>query len=93
MDWLDLLAVEGTLKSLLQHHSSKASVLQCSAVLIVQLSHPYMTTEKTTALIEGTFVGKVMSPLSNMLSRDLWSRVINALIQEDGSAQITQRNA
>ena len=52
-----------------------------------------MTTEKTTALIEGTFVGKVMSPLSNMLSRDLWSRVINALIQEDGSAQITQRNA
>ena len=93
MDWLDLLAVQGTLKSLLQHHSSKASVLQCSAFLIVQLSHPYMTTEKTIALIGGTYFGKVMSPLSNMLSRALWGRVINALIQEDGSAQITQRNA
>ena len=88
-----LLVVQGTLKSLLQYHSSKASVLQCSAFLIVQLSHPYMTTEKTIALIGGTYFGKVMSPLSNMLSRALWGRVINALIQEDGSAQITQRNA
>ena len=59
MDWLDLLAVQGTLKSLFQHHSSKASVLQCSAFFIVQLSHPYMTTGKTTALTRWTFVGKV----------------------------------
>ena len=69
MDWLDLLAVQGTLKSLLQHHSSKASLLQCSAFLIVQLSHPYMTTGKTIALTRRTFVGKVMSLLFNMLSR------------------------
>ena len=69
MDWLELLAVQGTLKSLLQHHSSKASVLQCSAFFIVQLSHPYMTTGKTIALIRPTFVGKVMSLLFNMLSR------------------------
>ena len=69
MDWLDLLAVQGTLKSLLQHHSSKASVLQCSAFFRVQLSHPYMTTGKTTALTRWTFVGKVMSLLFNMLSR------------------------
>ena len=69
MDWLDLLAVQGTLKSLLQHHSSKASVLRCSAVFIVQLSHPYMTTGKTIALTRCTFVGKVMSLLFNMLSR------------------------
>ena len=69
MDWLDLLAVQGTLKSLLQHHSSKASVLQCSAVFIVQLSHPYMTTGKTIALTRRTFVDKVMSLLYNMLSR------------------------
>ena len=68
MDWLDPLAVQGTLKSLLQHHSSKASVLQCSAFFIVQLSHPYMTTGKTTALTRQTFVGKVMSLLFNMLS-------------------------
>ena len=68
MDWLDLLAVQGTLKSLLQHHSSKASVLQCSAFFIVQLSHPYMTTEKTIALTRQTYVGKVMSLLLNMLS-------------------------
>ena len=61
MDWLDLLAVRGTLKSLLQHHSSKASILQCSAFFIVQLSHPYMTTGKTIALTRGTFVGKVLS--------------------------------
>ena len=69
MDWLELLAVQGTLKSLLQHHSSKASVLQCSAFLMVQLSHPYMTTGKTIALTRWTFVGKVMSLLLNMLSR------------------------
>ena len=69
MDWLDLLAVQGTLKSLLQHHSSKASILQCSAFFIVQLSHPYMTTGKTIALIRWIFVGKVMSLLFNMLSR------------------------
>ena len=69
MNWLDLLAVPGTLKSLLQHHSSKASVLQCSAFFIVQLSHPCMTTGKTIALTSRTFVGKVMSLLFNMLSR------------------------
>ena len=69
MDWLDLLAVQGTLKSLLQPHSSKASILQCSAFLMVQLSHPYMTTGKTIALTRWTFVGKVMSVLYNMLSR------------------------
>ena len=69
MDWLDLLAVQGTLKSLLQHHSSKASILWCSAFFIVQLSHPYMTTEKTIALTRWTFVGKAMSLLFNMLSR------------------------
>ena len=69
MDWLDLLAVQGTLKSFLQHHSSKASILWCSAFFIVQLSHPYMTTEKTIALARWTFAGKVMSLLFNMLSR------------------------
>ena len=69
MDWLDLLAVQGTLKSLLQHHSSKASILQHSALFTVQLSHPYMTTGKTIALTRWTFVGKVMSLLFNMLSR------------------------
>ena len=68
MDWLDLLAVQGTLKSLLQHHSSKASVLRCSAFFIVQLSHPYMTTGKTIALTRQIFVDKVMSLLFNMLS-------------------------
>ena len=67
MDWLDLLAVQGTLKSLLQHHSSKASILQLSAFFIVQLSHPYMTAGKTIALTRRTFVGKVMSLLFNML--------------------------
>ena len=67
MDWVDLLAVQGTLKSFLQHHSSKASILRCSAFFIVQLSHPYMTTGKTIALIRWTFVGKVMSLLFNML--------------------------
>ena len=69
MDWLDLLAVQGTLKSLLQHHSSKASILQCSAFFIVQLSHPYMTAGKTIALTRQTLVGKVMSLLFNELSR------------------------
>ena len=67
MDWLDLLVVQGTLKSLLQHHSSKASIFQCSAFFIVQLSHPYMTTRKTIALTRWIFVGKVMSLLFNML--------------------------
>ena len=69
MDWLDLLAVQGTLRNLLQHHSSKASILQCSAFFIVQISHPYMTTRKTIALTGWTFVDKVMSLLFNMLSR------------------------
>ena len=68
MDWLDLLAVQGTLKTLLQHHSSKVSVLQCSTFFIVQLSHPYMTTGKIIALTRQTFVGKVMFLLCNMLS-------------------------
>jgi len=69
IDWLDLLAVQGTLRSLLQHHSSKASILQCSAFFIVQLSYPYMTTGKTIALTSQTLVGKLMSLLFNMLSR------------------------
>ena len=69
MDWLDLLAVQGTLKSLLQHYSTKALILQCSAFFMVQLSYPYMTTEKTIALTRWTFVGKVMSLLFNMPSR------------------------
>ena len=69
MDWLDLYAVQGTLQSLLQHHSSKASVIQCSAFITVQLSHPYMTTGKTIALTRWTFVSKVMFLLFNMLSK------------------------
>ena len=69
MEWLDLLTGQGTLKSLLQHHSSKASILRCSAFFVVQFSRPYMTTGKTIALIRQTFVGKVMSLLFNMLSR------------------------
>jgi len=69
MDWLDLLVVQGTLKRFLQHYSSKASILQCSAFLTVQLSHPYMTTEKTKLLTRWNFVSKVMSLLFNMLSR------------------------
>ena len=69
IDWFDLLAVLGTLKNLLQHHSTKASILRCSAFFTVQLSHPYMTTGKTIALTRRTFVGKVMSLLFNMLSR------------------------
>ena len=68
MDWLDLLAVQGTFKSLLQHHSSKASILRCSAFFIVQISHPYMTTGKTISLTKWTFAGKVMSLIFNMLS-------------------------
>ena len=68
MDWLDLLAVQGTLKSLIQHHSSKASIFRCSAFFTVQFSHPYMITGKTIALTKWTFVGKVMSLLFNMLS-------------------------
>ena len=71
MDWLDLLAVQGTLKHLLQHHSSKALIFLCSAFFIVQLSYPYMTTGKTIALTRWTFVGKVMSLLFNMLSRSV----------------------
>ena len=69
MDWLDLLAVQGILKSLFQHHNSKVSILQCSTLFIVQLSHPYMTTGKTIALTTSTFVGKVVSLCFNMLSR------------------------
>ena len=69
MDWLDLLAVQGTLKSLLQYHSSKSSILRCSVFITVQHSHPYMTTEKTIALTRWTFVGKLVSLLFNMLSR------------------------
>ena len=86
MDWLDLLAVQGTLKSLLQHHSSKASVLQCSAFSTVQLSHPYMTTGKTIALTRRTFVGKVMSLLFNMLSR----LVITFLPRSSEVSEVTQ---
>ena len=71
MDWLDLHAIQGTLKSLIQHHSSKASILRNSAFFTVQLSHPYMTTGKTTALTRWTFVGKIMSLLLNMLSRSV----------------------
>ena len=78
MDWLYLLPVQGTLKSLLQHHSSKASILQCSAVSIVQLSHPYMTTEKTIALIRRTFVDRVMSLLFNMLSAAAAAKLIQS---------------
>ena len=80
IDWLDLLAVQGTLKSLLQHHSSKASILQSSAFFIVQLSHPPMTTGKTIALTRQTFVGKVMPLLFNMLSRLVIARSKHLLI-------------
>ena len=76
MDWLDLLAVQGTLKSLLQNHSSKASILQHSGFFTVQLSHPYMTTRKTIALTRWTFIGKVMSLLFNMLSRFICFQMI-----------------
>ena len=77
MDWLDLLAVQGTLKSLLQHHSSKASILRCSVFFTIQLSHPYMTTGKKIAVTRWNFVGKVMALLFNMLSR----LVINFLLR------------
>ena len=80
MDWLDLLAVQGTLKSLLQHHSLKASILWCSAFFIVQLSHPYMTTGKTIALSIRTFVGKVISLLFNKLFRLVLPRSKHLLI-------------
>ena len=95
IDWLDLLEVQGTLKCLLQHHSSKPSIPQCSAFFIVQLSHPYMTTGKTIALTRQTFVGKVMSLLFHMLSRlviafllrskrllNLWLQPLSAVILE-----------
>ena len=85
MDWLDLLVVQGTLNSLLQHHSSKASILLCSAFFTVQLSHPYMTTGKTIALTRWTFVGKVMSLLFYMLSKHLliaWLQSPSAVILE-----------
>ena len=87
MDWLDLLAVQGTLKSLLQHHSSKASILQCSAFFIVQLSHPYMTTGKTIALTRQTSVGKVMSLLLNMLSRLVITFLPRSSVQFSSVAQ------
>ena len=83
MDWLDLLAVQGTLKSLLQHHSSKASVLQLSAFFTVQLSHPYMTTGKTIALTRRTFVGTVMSLLFNLLSRLVIAFLPSCLVLSD----------
>ena len=76
INWLDLLAVQGTLKSLLQHHSSKASILQCSAFFIVQLSHPYMTTGDTIALTRQTFVGKAMSLIFNMLHVSVHTKLI-----------------
>ena len=87
MDWLDLLIVQGTLKSLLQHQGSKASIHQRSAFFTVQLSHPYMTTGKTIALTRWTFVGKVMSLLFTMLSRLVvgWCTWLSFLVQENGS--------
>ena len=89
-DWLDFLAVQGTLKSLLQHHSSKASILWCSAFFVVQLSHPYMTVGKTIALTRWTFVDKVVSLFFNMLSRLVitfcnWELVINQESSRTGS--------
>ena len=89
MDWLDLLAVQGTLKSLLQHHSSKASVLQCSAFFMGQLSYPYITAGKTIALTRQMFVGKVMSLLFNMLSNML-SSFHNFSSKEQASFNFTQ---
>ena len=102
MDWLDLLAVQGTLKSLLQHHSSKASVLQHSAFFILQLSHPYTTTGKTITLTGWTFVGKVMSLLFNMLFRLVktflprsnrllisWLQSLSAVILEPKKAKLS----
>ena len=98
MDWLDLLAVQGTLKSLLQHHSSKSLILRCSAFFIVQLSHPYMTTGKTIALTRRTFVGKVMSLLLNMLSRLVLTslprskRLLISWLQSPSAAILEPRN-
>ena len=86
-DWLDLLAVQGTLKSLLQHHSSKASILQHSAFFIVQLSHPYMTTGKTIAMIRWTFLGKVMSLFFNMRSR--WGSLVTQTVKRLSAVQET----
>ena len=91
MDWLDLLAVQGTLKSLLQHHSSKASVLQCSAFFIVQLSHPYMTSGKTIALTRRTFVSKVMSLLFNTLSRLVIAAITICSDSESSYTQIKRK--
>ena len=88
MDWLDLLAVQGTLKSLLQHHSSKVSILRHSAFFTVQLSHPYMTTGKTIALTRWTFVGKVMSLLFNMLSRLVITFLLRSIMWEDSSVPV-----
>ena len=88
MDWLDLLAVQRTLKSLLQHHSSKASILQCSDFFIVQFLYPCMTTGKTTALIRWTFVGKEMSLLFNMLSR--WGSLVTQTVKHLSAARETQ---
>ena len=95
MDWMDLLAVHGTLKSLLQHHSPKASILRCSAFFIVQLSHPYMTTGKTIILIKWIFVNKVMSLLFNMLSRLVitflpWSKRLSISWLQSPSAVILE---
>ena len=87
MDYLDLLAVQGTLKSLLQHHNSKASIFQCSAFLIVQLSHPYMTTRKTIALTRQTFVCKVISLLFNVLSRLVITFLVQSLANALGKCQ------
>ena len=98
MDWLDLLAVQGTLKSLLQHHSSKSLILRRSAFFIVQLSHPYMTTGKTIALTRRTFVGKVMSLLLNMLSRLVLTslprskRLLISWLQSPSAAILEPRN-
>ena len=88
MDWLDLLAVQGTLKNLLQLHSSKASILWHSAFFTVQLSHPYMTTGKTIALIRWTFVGKVMSLLFNMLSQ--WGSLVTQTVKRLSALRETQ---
>ena len=88
MDWLDLLSVQGTFKSLLQHHSSKTSILQCSAFFTVHLSHPYMTTGKTIALTRRTLVGKVMSLLLNMLSRLVITFPRSSSVQFSSVAQL-----
>ena len=92
IDWLDLLAVQGTLKSLLQHHSLKASILWCSAFFIVQLSHPYMTTGKTIALTRRTFVGKLMPLLFNMLSRYTFADLKNTIFSPSQDSEDTRNN-